>query len=64
MGGLALTLYLVATPVGWVMITVGGVSAVVGSLGGELALKKAYSVTCGFDKPFFVERLGSEWICP
>jgi hypothetical protein len=63
-GGVALTLYLVATPAGWVTIVAGGVSATVGSLSGEHGLKWIYSKSCMFGKPFFVDTLNSEWICP
>jgi hypothetical protein len=66
-GGAALmtiSAFLAATPAGWVVIVVGGVSAVVGSISGEFLSRSMYSKSCQYGKPFFVDTLNSEWICP
>jgi hypothetical protein len=55
---------LAATPAGWVVIIVGGVSASLGAISFEKFFKWTYSKGCDSGRPYFIEKLNNEWICP
>jgi hypothetical protein len=63
-GGMALTAFLVGTPTGWVAIFIGGSATLIGSIAFETLAKASYSKICKHGKPFFIEQLNSEWVCP